>query len=144
MNYFTKKNYVLITIVVIILISSITFLEIKKFDLEHEEEVYKITKIISEKVGTINQFTTESGYLPIVGMSELEEFPISRGDFIHKESSIKYCFNIHSCERIIPVKTDNIIEFLQNAEKRGITHLIIDENQKRRAVFPHLSRKDLA
>lgn len=136
-NYFHKKKYVLTIIATIVLISSISFLEIKKNDSEHEIEALKIAEIISEKTIAINQYTTESGYLPIIGMKELNEFPITRMDFVNKESNMKNCFNIHACQYIIPIKTNDIVEFLKNSQDKGITHLIIDDKEERRASFNH-------
>ena len=134
-NLFSNKNLVLVTLVSLVLIASISFLEIKKIDMSHENEALEIAGIISEQTKIINQFTMESGYLPIIGMKELEEFPVLRNEFVDKNRDMKHCFNIHSCEYIIAVKTDNIIEFLKNSEEKGITHLIIDDRDQRRVKF---------
>ena len=134
-SLFSNKNLVLVTLVSLILITSVSFLEIKKMDISHENEALEIAGIISEQTKKINQFTMESGYLPIIGMKELEEFPVLRNEFVEKNQDMKHCFNIHTCEYIIPVKTDSIIEFLKNSEEKGITHLIIDNKEQRRAKF---------
>lgn len=134
-SFFPNKNLGLIVLVSLIVISSITFLEIKKIDVFHENEALHIAEIVSKQTKKINQYTTESGYLPIIGMNELKEFPITRNEFIEKNDDMKHCYNIHSCEYIIPVKTDSIVEFLKNAEKQGITHLIIDDREQRRTQF---------
>jgi hypothetical protein len=132
---FSNKNIGLIILISLILVSSITFLEIKKIDVNHENESLKIAKMVSEKTEIINQYTMESGYLPIIGMQELEEFPILKSDFEKLGNDMKHCFNIHACENIIPVKSNNIIEFLENSKEKGITHLVIDNKEKRRATF---------
>lgn len=137
-KYFSKvsnKNIGVIILIGLILISSIIFLEIKKIDVNHEHESLKIAKIVSEKTGIINQYAMESGYLPIIGMQELEEFPILKSNFEKLGNDMKHCVNIHACENIIPVESNNIIEFLQNSKEKGITHLVIDNKEKRRAVF---------
>jgi hypothetical protein len=134
-NKFSNKNIGLIILISLILISSITFLEIKKIDVNHEHESLKIAKIVSEKTGIINQYAIESGYLPIIGMQELKEFPILKSNFEKLGNDMKHCFNIHACENIIPVKSNNIIEFLENSKEKGITHLVIDNKEKRRATF---------
>ena len=77
----------------------------------------------------------ESGYLPIIGMQELEEFPILKSNFEKLGNDMKHCVNIHACENIIPVESNNIIEFLENSKEKGITHLVIDNKEKRRAAF---------
>ena len=125
----------LIILVSLILISSITFLEIKKIDVNHENESMRIAKIISEKTEIINQYTMESGYLPIVGIQELNEFPILKSNFEKLGNDLKHCYNIHDCKNIIPVKSNNIIEFLENSKEKNITHLVIDNKEKRRAPF---------
>jgi hypothetical protein len=134
-NIFSNKNLVLLTLVSFILIASISFLEIKKIDVSHENDALEIAGIISQHTKIINQFAMESGYLSIIGMNELEKFPILRNDFVDKNQNMKYCVEIHSCKYIIPVETDSIIEFLKNSEKKGITHLIIDDREQRRAKF---------
>ncbi len=132
-NLFSKKNLVLITLVGFILIASISFLEIKKIDIDHQKEALEIAKIVSDKTMKINVFGMESGYLPIVGMNELEKFPLVTKEFVGE--SMKYCYNIHNCEYIFQVKPTNLIEFLKNSEKKGITHLIIDDREQRRVEF---------
>lgn len=132
---FHNKKYILIAVTIIILISSIIFLEIKKIDLNHEIEALKIAEIISTKTKVINQFSTESGYIPIIGIKKLEEFPILKNEFERNESNMNNCSNVHNCKYILGVKSDDIVEFLRNAEKLGITHLIIDDKEQRRAEF---------
>lgn len=132
---FSHKNISLIILVGLILASSITFLEIKKIDVNHENESLRIAKIVSEKAEIINQYTMESGYLPIIGMQELDEFPILKSNFEKLGNDMKHCFNIHACKNIIPVESNNVIEFLQNSEKKGITHLVIDNKEQRRMAF---------
>ena len=137
-KYFSKfshKNIGLVILIGLILSGSIVFLEIKKIDVNHEDESLKIAKIVSEKTEIINQYTMESGYLPIIGMQELKEFPILRMNFEELGNDMKHCFNIHACKYIIPVKSDNIIEFLQDSEEKGITHLVVDDKEQRRASF---------
>ncbi|MCV0400926.1 MAG: glycosyltransferase family 39 protein [Nitrosopumilus sp.] len=134
-NKFSNKNIGLVILVSLILVSSIVFLEIKKIDVNHENESLKIAKIVSEKTEIINQYTTESGYLPIIGMQELEEFPILRKDFVKMDNGLKHCFNIHACNNIISVKSNDIVGFLQNSEEKGITHLVIDNKEQRRPSF---------
>ena len=68
-------------------------------------------------------------------MQELEEFPILKSNFKKLGNDMKHCVNIHACENIIWIKSNNIIEFLQNSKEKGITHLVIDNKEKRRAVF---------
>lgn len=134
-SFFSNENLGLIVLASLILVSSITFLEVKKTDTFHENEALQIAEIVSKQTKKINQYTMESGYLPIIGMKELEEFPITRNEFINKNDNMKHCYNIHSCKYIISVKTDSIVEFLKNAEKQEITHLIIDNREQRRAQF---------
>lgn len=134
-NLFSNKNLGFMILVSLILIASISFLEIKKIDTFHEDEALKVAEIVSKQTKKINQYTMESGYLPIIGMNELEKFPVMRNEFIGEEENMKHCYNIHSCKYIIPVKNDNIIEFLKNANKQGISHLVIDDKEERRKPF---------
>jgi hypothetical protein len=134
-NKFSHKNIGLIGLIGLILISSIVFLEIKKIDVNHEYESIKIAKIVSEKTEIINQYTMESGYLPIVGIQELKEFPILKNNFEQLGNDLKHCYSIHDCKNIIHIESYNIIEFLENSKEKNITHLVIDDKEKRRVPF---------
>ncbi len=135
LSKFSHQNIGLIILISLILAGSITFLEIKKIDVNHEDESLKIAKIISGKTEIINQYAMESGYLPIIGMQELEKFPILRSDFVKISNDVKHCVNIHACKNIISVKSNNIIEFLQDSKEKGITHLVIDDKEQISASF---------
>lgn len=134
-NKFLQKNIKLIILISLILVGSITFLEIKKVDINHEYESIKIAKIVSEKTEIINQYTMESGYLPIIGIQELKEFPVLKSEFEQLGNDLKHCYNIHDCKNIIPIKSNGIIEFIKNAKEKNITHLVIDDKEKRRVSF---------
>ncbi|QDI88804.1 hypothetical protein Nisw_04340 [Candidatus Nitrosopumilus sp. SW] len=137
-QYFSHKNLVIVVILSLILISSISFLEIKKTDKQHIVEVLEIAEIISGNTKITNQFPPESGYLPILGMKELEEFPILRSEFVNSGDNMKYCFNIHNCDYFVGIMQDEklgIKEFLIKYEQQGISHLVVDDKEERRAKF---------
>jgi len=58
-----------------------------------------------------------------------------KSEFMLKNDDMKHCHNIHNCEHIIPIKTDNIVKFLKNTNEQEITHLVIDDREQRRALF---------
>lgn len=129
-----REKFIILFFLILLGTSSLVVLEIQKNEFQHENDALKMAKIISDKTTVINQYVTESGYLPIVGLNELNKFPTSSNEFV-KYGDIKHCLNIHDCEFIIPIKDKTIKEFLDNEKNHQITHIVVDNIEKRRAPF---------
>ena len=126
-----NQRNIIYVILAVLLLSSISFLEYQKIDKNDELEILKISKTISEKSTMINNYPPQSGYLPIIGMQELVEFPILKEKFV-ENSGVRFCVKIQDCEFIKDLEGSNIDELIINAEKMKITHLIIDQQNDRR------------
>jgi len=114
---FKKKKLFLSIIIIAIAITSIAFLEIK-LDSQHEKEAYAITKTMTQNVGGVNEYHPESNYLLSSKILE-KKFPTI--------STIEI-------DRIKIISTSNyktIEEFIVKNEKNGLTHVVIDDNEKR-------------
>jgi hypothetical protein len=129
-----NKNIILIIIISGILVSSIIFIEFKKIDVLNETEALELARHIAELTKVINQHIPNSGYLPIVGLEKLDDFPILRKTFEQK-SGMEYCVDIHTCSSIILVNSDKIEDFIEYGMSKGLTHIVIDENNLKKEKF---------
>lgn len=112
----TNQNLILLIIISGIIIASISFLEFKKIDFQHEEETYKIAKHIAYFVQGVNQYYPESEYLNAV---VIPEKPIMS--------------NLINKIEIIPINHhDSLVEYIENSKDKGLTHLVIDMNEDRK------------
>ena len=114
---FENKKLVSSIIIMGLIITSVTFLEIKS-DTQHERESYEIAKIIAQNAEGVNEYYPESKFLLSIKIHE-REFPSlsnSQNDGINIISTSKY---------------ETLEEFILNNEQYGLTHLIIDDNLKR-------------
>jgi len=117
-NHFNNKRIILGIITIVIISSSIVFLDIKKIDFSEDKEAYQISQIIISDITKVNEGSILIKYLPIV---ELEnKWPI-------KETSGEY-------EKKYKIKTVSVLKYntleeLLIEEEYNITHLIIDKNK---------------
>jgi 4-amino-4-deoxy-L-arabinose transferase-like glycosyltransferase len=111
---FKNTNFVLISIVIVILVSSCIFLEIKKYDYEHQAAAFKIAQYVTSVAIGINDYYPEDSY--IIPAELPKNWP-------QLKSSIN--FPIH----VIPTQGfDSIQKYIESAKNSGLTHLIIDGN----------------
>jgi hypothetical protein len=112
----TNQNLILSIIIICIIIVSVSFLELKKNNFQHEEEAYKIAKDISYFVKGVNQYYPESEYLKAV---VIPEKPILS--------------SLMNKIEIIPTNQYNSLEdYIKNSKDKGLTHLVIDMNDDRK------------
>ena len=116
----TKPKCITILIFSIIIISSIFYLNWKDIDKNRELELYNLALEISNRASMVNVFYPESSYLQIVGLTKIEKFPTSSNEYMGRKTE-QYWYN----------KTDSIINVIKLGEGKGLTHLIIDDNQNR-------------
>ena len=115
-----KRNFLVIGILFIVIISSILYIDYKKIDGGYENEAYLISKQIGKIATNVNEFYPESRYLKIAYI-ENYSYPILSNEI----------------PKINPIKTegyDSIIDFINQNEKNGLSHLVID-NKKDRIEF---------
>jgi len=111
----SKKDIVIMLIIVGIFTSSIIFYEFKKIDYEKESELNEIGKIISKTVSGLNYHPDETRYISV---SEIpNEWPFVFNDDNYKIKIIS-TYNYH-----------NLNDFISNS-KGELTHLIVDENNQ--------------
>lgn len=121
-NKIGNKKIFIIIVLSLVLATSITYLDYKKVDVEHEKEALNIAKIVSTKTEKINLYPPESQYLAISEFYKIEKFPLIRSDLSVPYESSQYGWpilkNLDS--------TDEAIKYLR---ENNITHLVIDNNE---------------
>ena len=121
-----KKNVFLVLIFASILFLSLTFLEIKKTDVEHQREALNLAYYVSNMTSTIFTYEPESRYIEIVGLTQLEDFPVLKENY--KGQSPKQI-------SLYVLDYDSMEEYIEFGRKQGLTHLILDESERRPDSF---------
>jgi len=110
---FTKKNIIILFLIIGILIASVSFYEYKKIDYEKEKELNEIAQNISNKVSGINFHPTETQYI------RATEIPI-KWPFLFFEED-------HQIKSISTKNYDNVEDLILNS-REDLTHLIVDND----------------
>ena len=119
-----KKTF-LILFTVIVISSSIGFIEFKNADDVNKVEVYEFSKVIYSTVSIANYFSHEE-YLDSIRMESIEEFPILRKDL---PKGIPIIYIDHS------INYNNLEEFIEKNRSNGLTHIIVDKGDSRTGFF---------
>jgi hypothetical protein len=121
-KYIQKNNYkniILVILVLGILVASISFLEIKKIDAEHEKEAFEIAKYVVTHTSGVNFYSPESQYIKVAEVfRDWPLIPIHTSDG-HFEIKIP---------RVDANEYDNLNEFIINSKQIGLSHLVIDRD----------------
>jgi hypothetical protein len=116
------KNIILLILVSGILIASISFLEIKKIDVEHEKDAFEIAKYIVRNTTVVNFYSPESQYIKVAEVfRDWPSIPIHTSDG-HFEVIMT---------RISTNGFENIDKFIKNSKNQGLSHIVIDNNSNR-------------
>ena len=115
-----RQTLFLFLIIGTILLASAAFLEIKKFDYEHQKEAYGIAHEIVNIASGVNTYYPEDSFIT---PAELPE----------KWPTLKSSINF----KTVTIPTDgfdSLREYIKSSEKNGLTHLVVD-GQKNRPSF---------
>ena len=117
-----RKNMILIIIIAIMVSGSIIYLETKNVDLEYENDVFTITKVLASKTNLINGDSADIRYRTSVGI--IQSWPDLPPPTVG-ESHIKRSINI------IPMTDEKtIIEFIEKHKQKGLSHIAVDGNEE--------------
>ena len=120
MKYFQNFKYkklIVVTIIIIIIFSSTLFLIYKDNGTENQKEFLEFAKIINKNTDIILYTPTPIfNYLEAAELLELKEFPVMSSYYADPDS-VQSILESYS----------NIEDFFILMEKRGITHIIFDE-----------------
>ncbi len=134
-NKIKINNIFLILILGGILISSITFLEIKSIDNEYQKEVFEIGKEIIKSTDAINDFYPQSAFLKPAAMSE--KWPVLKSSFeieTIRDNNNKLVIETSYDSKIRIFNTENyssVKQFIDNNKNNGLTHIVVDDYEKR-------------
>lgn len=114
---FKYQKILMIIIIGIILSSSIIYLEIKKYDLDHQRESFSIAQYIVKNTNGVNSYYPEDSYIAPAEISD--KWPV-----IKDEINFKI--------KIIPTDGFYSLEkYIESSRDKGLSHLIIDDNKNR-------------
>ncbi|MGY5151510.1 MAG: ArnT family glycosyltransferase [Candidatus Nitrosopumilus sp. bin_6a] len=117
-NLNAKKFSILeIGIVVGLIISSSGFLILKDIDIENELEMFDLMKNITDNKKIVNNFGYETSYRIPSELEKMQIFPVNSSEI---ESHTMKVVNIS--------RVNSLEEFMEIANKKELTHLIIKEN----------------
>jgi hypothetical protein len=124
LKYFLQKTNkpksITVLIFLLIITSSVFYVNLKDIDDTHELELYNLSLEISKRAVMVNAFSPESSYLHVVGLTKIDEFPISSNKYLEKNIDI-YWYNEFS----------SLKDIINEGRDLGLTHLVIDENERR-------------
>ena len=125
-----NQKIILIIIIGLVLTSSVIFLDLKKFNYEHQQESFSIAQRITKMANGINDYYPEDAYIAPAQLPEKWPTLQSSTDF---KTSIISTKNFSS-----------LSQYIKSGEKMGLTHLVIDDNKNRpdflNNVFYHPER----
>jgi hypothetical protein len=111
------QNLCLVAIIGVILLVSGGFLEVKKFDNEHQREAYGIAKEVVKITNGINVYYPEDGYIAIADMPE--KWPVLKSSISFKTE-------------IIPTTGFNSLDnYIKESKIKGLTDLVVDGSKNR-------------
>ena len=116
----SKPKSITIIIFIIIIASSIFYLNWKDIDEDQELELYNLSLEISNRASMVNVFLPESKYLQLTGLTKVDNFPVSSNEYLSKNVK-QYWYN----------ENDSVIDVIKFGKEKGLTHLIIDDNPNR-------------
>ena len=115
------KGIMTIFLICGIIFASTAYLDHKKSDYNHEIESFLISKEIVKIADGINHFSPESKYIHAAEIAK--KWPnIPLPDKIAYNQSFEI-------KKISPENYNSLIDYIQDSEKEGLTHLVVDQNK---------------
>ena len=115
----SKKLVISILIICGIITASLFFIDYKIENYEHEREAFLIAQHVDAITGTINNYYPEDQYYDDFRPVDLDTFPVLSSS-IEPRIKILYVDDFDSLE-----------DFLEYGEDKGLSHLVIDDNENR-------------
>lgn len=109
-----------------IFILAVLFLVIQDIDLKHEREALSLAFVVSNKTSTIFQYVPESQYINTVDYFNNSKFPDSSSNI---KNTIPTLLNLRG------INFDSIDEYIQYGRSKGLTHIVIDDSERRPESF---------
>ena len=109
-----KRNFVTCLFILLIIISSIAYVDFRQIDYEREKQVLEIAEFVSRLDGKSNDYGSESYYVEVMDL-EKEIFPILSKDIDFKS-------------KIVLLQGKTIEEKIEDAKKQGLSYLVVTSN----------------
>jgi len=118
---FHREKILSVLIISSFIVISVYYLDLKDVDVEHELESYDMAGLITslgifntDRVEGIYLYGSESGYLKLVKLNQINEFPVNTSEYYPAGPSlIRATFNTMN-------------EYMEHAKISDVTHLILD------------------
>lgn len=125
---FKKQNLFLVLIMCAILFSSVVFLEVKKYDYEHQREAFTIAKYIVNSTSGVNNYYPDDSYIKSAELPD--KWPALQS-------------TIHFGTSVIPTTGYNSLEdYIKFGKENGLTHLVVDNSKNRPQFLKELFDND--
>ena len=109
-----KNNLLLIGLMLLIVISSVIFVDFRQTDYEREKEVLKIAEFVSKLDGKSNDYGSEAYYVEVMDLDG-NEFPVLSSQINFKS-------------KIVLLEGNTIIEKVNDARIKEVSYLIVTNN----------------
>ena len=116
-----KNNLIIFTLILLIISSSVIFLELRKSDKQEILEIVEIAKIVHELPGKINDYGTESYYVEPMNFENIK-FPILSQD-INREQKVKR------------IDGDTIEELMNDAKIKDLKFFAVTEKSNNEIIL---------
>jgi len=127
---FDKTKLIPTLFIIIIITTSIIYLDYNKIDYEHELDAYHVGLEVSKRTSVINDYYPEVKYVhnKIDAAVNLESFPILSSEIKQK---VKLVSGESVCKTTDLSCFDSLNEFIDYGKNEGLTHIVADENENR-------------
>ena len=109
-----KNNLLLIGLMLLIVISSVIYVDFRQTDYEREKEVLKIAEFVSKLDGKSNDYGSEAYYVEVMDLNR-NEFPVLSSQINFKS-------------KIVLLEGNTIIEKVNDARIKEVSYLIVTDN----------------
>ena len=109
-----KNNLLLIGLMLLIVISSVIYVDFRQTDYEREKEVLKIAEFVSKLDGKSNDYGSEAYYVEVMDLNR-NEFPVLSSQINFKS-------------KIVLLEGNTIIEKVNDARIKEVSYLIVTNN----------------
>jgi len=123
---FHREKILSVIIISSFIVISVYYLNLNDINVEHELEAYDMAKLIADRVEGIYLYGPEVGYLSLVKLTQINEFPVNSDEYL-PAGPIQ-----------IRATYDTMNEYIEEAKVNGVTHLILDGSDDAPKLFNNI------
>ena len=123
-NYIKQDGLIVISLIVLIIISSVIYLDFRAIDSEYEKEVVDVARFVSNLPGKINDYGPESYYVEIIDL-ERKSFPILSTDIDFQKKVVNVSGS--SIEEIVKNFQNKQVAYIGITEKNSFSNTLLEE-----------------